>query len=172
MIHTVQYCMDEVEARYSPARVRQVTLPPAARALSTLPRIDYSDAFVVESASTQNWSAEQWTRVVLEDASVALKTKLLLGWASIGLKPASSGSLLGWEIRVNTPDFVLLGRDSLIGMPGELLFKCEPQALLFATFVHHANHAARALWAAVEPAHVRIVRDVLEQAGRRIPGCG
>lgn len=80
--------------------------------------------------------------------------------------------MLGWEIRANTPDFVLLGRDSLIGMPGELLFKCEPEALLFATLVHHAHHLARAVWAAVEPGHVRIVRALLEQASRRFPGAG
>jgi hypothetical protein len=161
--------MDEWEARHAPV-VRQVALPPAARALTTLPRVDYSDAFLVESGSTQKWSAERWARAVLEDAPVAIRTKLLLGWSAIGLKPATRGSVLGWEIRVSRPDFVLLGRDSLIGMPGELLFKCEPEALLFATFVHHANHVARAVWAAVEPAHVRIVQHVLEQGSRRFPG--
>jgi hypothetical protein len=164
--------MDEVEARHSPDRVRQLAPPPAARALSTLPRVDYSDAFLVEFGSTPNWSAEQWARAVLAGAPVALKTNLLLGWWAIGLKPTTTGSLLGWEIRVSTPDFVLLGRDSLIGMPGELLFKREPEALLFATFVYHANHIARAVWAAVEPTHVRIVRHVLEQASRRVPGTG
>jgi hypothetical protein len=159
--------MDQWEAMHASV-VRQVALPPAARALSTLARIDYSDAFLVESGSAQQWSAEQWARAVLEDAPVAIRTKLLLGWSTIGLKPATRGSLLGWAIRVNTPAFVLLGRGSLIGMPGELLFKSEPEGLLFATFVHHANHVARAVWAAVEPAHVRIVRHLLEQAGRRI----
>ncbi|MGH3557448.1 MAG: hypothetical protein ACRDTK_08145 [Mycobacterium sp.] len=151
--------------------MRQVELPPAARALSTLPRIDYSDAFCVESGSTQNWSAEQWARAILQDAPVAMRTRLLLGWSTIGLKPTAGGSVvLGWEIRASTTDFVLLGRDSYIGMPGELLFKREPEALLFATFVHHANHIARAVWAAVEPTHVRIVRQLLERAGPRFPG--
>jgi hypothetical protein len=157
--------MDPCGAKHAPV-VRRVALPPAARALSTLARIDYSDAFLVESGSAQNWSAEQWARAVMKDAPVAIRTKLLLGWSAIGLKPATRGSLLGWEIRLNTPDFVLLGRDSLIGMPGELLFKCEPEALLFATFVHHANLVARAVWAAVEPTHVRIVRHVLGLAAR------
>jgi SnoaL-like protein len=172
VIHSIQYCMDDVEARYSHGKVRQVALPPVARALSTLPRVDYSDAFLVEFGATQNWSAEQWARAVLDDAPVAIRTNLLLGWSAIGLKPATRGSVLGWEIRVSTPDFVLLGRDSLIGMPGELLFKREPEALLFATFVHHANRIARKVWAAVEPTHVRIVRHVLELASRRLPAAG
>jgi hypothetical protein len=163
--------MDGIGARHSQVKVRQVALPPVARALSTLPRIDYSDAFLVESASTRSWSAEQWARAVLEGASAAIKTRLLLGWSAIGLKPtARDSAVLGWGIRASTPDFVLLGRDSLIGMPGELLFKCEPEALLFATFVHHANHMARAVWAAVEPTHVRIVRQLLERAGQQIAG--
>jgi hypothetical protein len=164
--------MDEMETRQSTGKVRQLELPPVARALTTLPRVDYSDAFLVESGSTQNWSAEQWARAVLEDAPVAMKTNLLLGWSAIGLKSTTRRCVLGWEIRVSTLDFVLLGRDSLIGMPGELLFMREPEALLFATFVHHANHIARMVWAAVEPAHVRIVRQVLEQASRRCPGAG
>lgn len=158
--------MDIWEARYLPT-VRQVVPPQAARALSTLPRIDYSDAFLVEAGSAQNWTAERWARAALDHAPVAIKMKLLVGWSAIGLKPAIGNSLLGWEIRVKTAHFVLLGRDSLIGLPGELLFKCEPGALLFATFVHHRNDVARRVWAAVEPTHVRVVRHVLGQAGRR-----
>jgi hypothetical protein len=102
---------------------------------------------------------------------MAVKAKLMLGWSAIGLIPAmnrSTGSVLGWEIRARTPEFVLLGRTSLIGMPGELLFKRESGSLLFATFVQHDNPIARAVWAATEPQHVPIVHDLLEQAGRRI----
>lgn len=64
---------------------------------------------------------------------------------------------------------MLLRADSRIGMPGELLFKPSGKELLFATFVQHNNPLARAIWAAVEPMHVRVVSDILEQAGRRLP---
>jgi hypothetical protein len=164
--------MDEMNAGYLPGRVRQLGPPPVARPLSTLPRVDYSDAFLIESGSIHHGSAEQLARAVLADAPVSIKTNLLLGWLAIGLKPATRCSVLGWEIRISTPDFVLLGRDSLIGMPAELLFRREPEALLFATFVYHANHIARTVWAAVEPAHLRVVRHVLEQAGRRFADAG
>jgi hypothetical protein len=153
-------------------RVRQVDVPPAARALSTLDRIDYADTFLVEVGAVQDRSPEQWARAILEDAPIMLRTRLLLGWPALGLKPAGGGSgrsVLGWQIRRNTPDFVLAGRDSLIGMPAELLFKRERHGLLFATFVRHDNHVARAAWATVESAHVRIVRDVLTQTSRRLP---
>jgi len=75
--------------------------------------------------------------------------------------------VLGWEVRSRTPEVVLLGADSRIGMPGELLFERQRETLLFATFVHHGNPVARALWAGVEPVHVPTVRHLLEHAGRR-----
>jgi hypothetical protein len=53
-------------------------------------------------------------------------------------------------------------------MPGELLLKKEDGALLFATFVAQRNLLARAVWAVTEPLHVRVVRDILGQASRRL----
>ncbi len=40
-------------------KVRQVTLPPAARALSTLSHVDYEDAFLVETGSAQDRTGER-----------------------------------------------------------------------------------------------------------------
>jgi hypothetical protein len=59
---------------------------------------------------------------------------------------------------------VLLGRESRIGMPGELLFALRPDGLLFATFVQHGTAGARATWAAVRRTHVRTVSALLERA--------
>jgi hypothetical protein len=150
--------------------VRQIAVPAQARALSELSRIDYADAFLVDVGSAEDRTAEQWARVVLEDAPVAVRHALLSGWSAIGLKIAlgqSEGFVLGWKVRRSTPDFVLLAADSRIGMPGELLLKREPHALLFATFVQHDGPVARTVWAGVEPVHGPIVRKVLEDASRR-----
>jgi hypothetical protein len=150
---------------------RQIAVPAAARALCTLSRVDYEDAFLVEASTAQQPTASDWVKAVLDDAPIAVKAKLLLGWSAIGLIPAmnrSTDSVLGWEIRTSTPDVVLLARSSLIGMPGQLLFKREPNALLFGTFVQHDNQIARTVWAATEPQHVPIVHDLLEHAGRRL----
>jgi hypothetical protein len=95
--------------------VRQVAVTSEARALCSLSRIDYEDAFLVEVDAAQQWTAGDWLRAMLEDAPAAVKAKLLLGWSAIGLRPAlsiSRGTVLGWEIRTSTPDFVLLGRTS------------------------------------------------------------
>jgi hypothetical protein len=160
--------------------VRQVDLPSSARTLSTLARIDYCDAFVFDAGSTHVESAEELIREILEGAPLAVRTQLLSGWSAIGLKVSKSSgpSVLGWEVRRSVPDHVLLGADSRIGMPGELLLKKDPlekdllekdqSTLLFATFVAQRNPLARALWAVVEPVHVRVVRDLLDHASQRL----
>jgi len=147
--------------------VDQVAVPSDARALSTLPRIDYADAFVMATGRAHHRTAEQWAKLILLGAPITVRSRLLAGWSMIGLK-LGGGGLLGWQVRASTPEFLLLGADSRIGMPGELLFKPPPPALLFCTFVQHDNPVARAVWAATEPVHVRVVREILEQADRRL----
>jgi hypothetical protein len=151
-----------------PGMVRRVPVPPAARELSTLARIDYADAFLLQADGER--TAEQWSRAILEDAPLPMRCRLRAGWAALGLKLHEAPrrrSVLGWEIRHSTPEVVVLGAGSRIGMPGELLFQRQPRRLLFATFVQHDNDTARAVWARVEADHVRLVRDLLDRAARR-----
>ena len=151
--------------------VNQIKVPAAARALSTLPSADYEDAFVVRLGSTSERTALQWARAILEGAPVATRGRLVTGWSAIGLKLGALRSdrfVLGWNVRQSTDDFVLLGADSRIGMPGELLFVRRLRTVLFSTFVQHKNPVARAVWAKVEPVHGPTVRSILEDAHRRL----
>ena len=144
--------------------VRQIAVPDDVRELSTLPRIDYADAFLVDTSAHPEWTAEQWARAMLEDAPAAKRAQLLSGWVALGLKAAAPGpSILDWTVRSCTPKTLLLGRDSRTGMPGELLFTLRQDGLLFATFVHHRTPATRAVWAAVVRTHVRTVLDLLQR---------
>lgn len=156
-------------------RVRQVGPTPNAETLTMLGRLDYRDAFLVDVGPTGTRTAEQWARLILEDAPPSVRLRLLAAWTTIGLKlnlSPSPGdrSVLGWKIRSDDPDFVLLGADSRIGMPGELLVRRAGDQLLFCTFVRCDNVLARVLWAAIEAAHVRTVRALLEFAGRGVAG--
>jgi len=153
-----------------PERVREVALPPAARALSTFGRIDYHDAFLVQAGRDHDRTAGQWARVMLEEAPESTQHTLRRGWSTLGLQlgPARSDhSVLGWEIRRSTPDVALLGLSGRRGLSGELLFERQPGTLLFATFVHLDNRLARTLWAGIVPRHRRVVRNLLEQASVR-----
>ena len=59
--------------------VRQVTPPPAARALSTLCHVDYEDAFLVETGPAQDRTGEQWALAILEDAPMSTRNALSRG---------------------------------------------------------------------------------------------
>jgi hypothetical protein len=104
-------------------RVRRVRLPPSARALSMFSRIDYHDAFLVETGPDHDRTAEQWARAMLERAPVSRRNALARGWSMLGLRLGSARSdhcVLGWEIRRATPDAVLLGARGRLGLSGEL----------------------------------------------------
>jgi hypothetical protein len=148
---------------------RQVDIPPVARALSTLSRIDYEDGFVAEIDPAREETAEEWARVVLEDAPRVVQAKLRWGWFALGLKLGWTGSdqsVLGWAVRRRTRRFVLLGAGSRLGMPAELLIKRERHSLLVATFVQRENPLARGIWASVAPTHRHVVPALLERGVR------
>ena len=148
-------------------RVRQVTLPPAARWLSTLSHVDYEDAFLVETGPAHGRTGEQWARAILEDAPMSTRNALSRGWSALGLRLGSTQSdrlVHGWEVRRSTPDVTLLGAKGRLGLSGELLFGCQQHTLLFATFVQLENRIARTLWARIAPRHRQVVQDLLEQA--------
>ncbi len=150
--------------------VEQIPVPDAARALSSLPRIDYADAFRIHGVPSRGRTGEQWARAAMEDTPGTVKAKLLSGWLALGLRlgsPWSRGRILGWKVRCSDPEFVLLGAGGRLGLSGELLFKREPDGLLFATFVRQRNPVARAIWARVETTHQQVVRSILTHAARR-----
>jgi hypothetical protein len=104
--------------------VREVAVPRDGRARSMLPRIDYQDAFLVETGPARDRSAEHWARAIMEDAPLIMQATLRWGWSAIGFKLGSARAerhVLGWELRRSAADYVLLGADSRIGMPAELL---------------------------------------------------
>jgi hypothetical protein len=158
-------------ARFTPGRVRQVAIPPEARALTTLSHVDYNDAFVVEVGHAPERTGEQWARAILENAPSTLQHVLLRLLSAIGLQLGpirSDGFVVGWEVRRSTPELVLLGaRGSRIGPSAELFFKRDQGRVLWATFVQLDNQGARAVWAGLAPVHRQVVRYLLGQAGRR-----
>ncbi len=154
-----------------PGRVRQVLLPADARALSTLARVDYEDAFIVEAGGER--TAEQWTREVFDHAPLAVRARLVSGWVGLGLKldaPWSADHVLGWSVQQRSPGVVLLAAESVLGLHAELLFRSEPGGLLFATLVQQDNPAARAVWVRITSTHQQVVRSLLDHAVRRAEG--
>jgi Protein of unknown function (DUF2867) len=162
-----------IRQRWRQQTVRQVDVPSDIRDLSTLPTIDYADAFLVDTSAHGDWTPERWAIAVLEEAPLETRSQLLAGWSALGLKGAETDrSVLGWDVRRSSADTLLLGRNSRIGMPGELLFARRPDGLIFATFVHHQTAATRAMWAAVQRTHVQTVTSLLARAVNGSYGLG
>lgn len=152
---------------------REVSPDAGIRSVSALGRVDYQDAFTIDVPDPGIRSAEAWMREILEGAPVGTRVRLLTGWTAIGLRvglPGSGGTVLGWQIRAADADCVLLGADSRIGMPGELLLRRQETGLLFSTRVRQDNFIARRLWSSIEATHVQTVRHLLEFASRRAAG--
>ena len=150
--------------------MRPIALPRDARALTTLSRVDYVDACRAEAPALQDRTAEQWARAMLEDAPPDARRALRWVWKGLGLKLGSTGNerlVLGWEVRLSSPEVALLGADSLLGLRGEVLLKRQSELLLFATFIQFQNPVARAVWSRVAPGHRQTVRNLLEAAVAR-----
>jgi hypothetical protein len=145
----------------APGNVRQVAVPSAARRLSTLPHVDYADAFLIEiGPAARDRTPEQWARRILDDAPITIRSALRSGWLALGF-------MARWEVRRSTREFVLLAGNSRLGLSAELLFKRQRQALLYATLLQQKNPIARAVWAGFAHVHRPTVRYVLEQGSRR-----
>ena len=157
-----------------PRTVRQVAVPPDARALSTLARVDYEDAF--ESGCRPDQTPEQVAKAVLTAAPEVLRTGLLTLLRTFGIAGGGQGgsdgrsdnrSIVGWEVRRSTPEFALLATGSRIGLSAELLFKPEEESLLWATFVQLDNHLSRAVWTGLAPVHRQVVPYLLRRNASR-----
>jgi hypothetical protein len=156
--------------RFPHGRVRQVAVPPAARALTTLAAVDYQDAFLVEAARAHDRTAEEWARTLFEHPPMIMRRALrALLTSALGLRLGPLGSdrfVEGWEVRHSTPDVVRLGASSRIGLSAELLLQRERHTLLFVTVLRLETLAARAAWAALSPVHREVARRLLEPASR------
>jgi hypothetical protein len=155
----------------APVEVREIELPPDARALTVLPRVDYTDCFVLETARVEGRTGEEWAREMLEKAPASTRTSLRRGWSALGVRlgpTADDRLVLGWPVRRSSPNFALLAVKSLFGMEAEVLVKRERQGVLVATLMKLNNPAVRVFWAGFSFQHRRVVRHLLVQAGRRV----
>jgi hypothetical protein len=150
--------------------VRKISLPRESRARSTLPRVDYTDSFLVTTDHRRDLSAEQWARLMLESSPRFWRRALPRGWRLLGLDHVAVGtpdSVLGWPIALDTPDCLLLSANGRRGLSGELLVERRHDGLLFATMVQHHNRLAAITWALITPPHQLIIAHLLRTARQR-----
>ena len=146
--------------------VEEIPLPPEARSVSTLSRLDYTDSFEAKTSTAQELTAEEWARRVLEGAPPWFRIGAPGTWFALGLKhglPWSRGNVLGWPVRRNEPDLILLGADSRTGAAAELFLKRGPDSLFFATLLQLDNPVMARVWSAMEAYHRGVVAKLLRR---------
>ncbi len=154
--------------------VTEVPLPPEVPRLSTLPRLDYTDSFEAKTSEAGRRTAEEWARRMLEHAPVSFRVGAPPTWFALGLKqgpPWSSDHVLGWPVRHNEPDLLLLGADGRMGASAELLLRRESDSIFFATLLQIDSPVMKRVWSAIEGPHRRIVAKLLHR-GVRPEGVG
>jgi hypothetical protein len=149
--------------------VRPIALPGRARSLTALPRLDYTDSFLVATERPRDLTAHEWARVILEEAPPFWRRRLPGGWHALGLDHVPVGaehSVLGWPIVYDTPDCLVLGAAGHRGLSAELFLERRDDGLAFATLLLQHNWAARLEWAAIAVPHRLIVSYLLERGVR------
>jgi hypothetical protein len=164
------YTATYISAPPAVVEVREIDLPPEARALTALSRVDYTDCFILETDRVRDRTGEEWARAILEEAPATTRDTLRRGWRALGVRLGSTADgrlVLGWLVRSSSPEFALLAVRSVFGLEAEVLVKRERDGVLAATLMKFNNPLIRGFWAGFSFQHRRVLRHLLVQAGRR-----
>jgi hypothetical protein len=157
-----------------PAHAHRTAVTSAMRAVAPLTEhCDYESAFEIERPEQLSLSAEQWARAMFEEAPVALRWFLIVGWTAITcrLRPRRSPSrVLGWDIESASPGTLVTVVHAWVGLTSRLVVSVDSGTVTVASFVRYIGPtklAARAVWAATIPLHERTLPYLLTSAVRR-----
>lgn len=149
------------------AVVRQPAMPAAIRALD-VPPSDYFDLFVATTEDAELLSAEEWSRLALEESSELgrfVAWRVLLG---LRLGPERSPDhVAGWRIVDNDPRAIRIEASSRF-MTANIVFHVEPLQVSFATLIRYDNPGAPLVWTAVSVIHRKIAPEILRSAVTRL----
>lgn len=153
------------------SRVKRVPVPDHLRELTELNRVDYQDAFGLRT-STQ-LTPEQWMRLFLEGAPSWFIRPWVGALTAVGARFAPHGArdqVLGWEIRHNSSQAIVVGLDVAIGLTARLIALTPPGHTVVGTQLRLDTAIARALWVVIGPGHRAAVEYLLDRAATRPVG--
>jgi hypothetical protein len=157
-------------ARASMGGQRRVGLPDV---VSAGHEPEYLDASEAKLPGPNTRSAEEWSRVLFEEAPRPIPWCLAAGWrAVLGLRLGprrSPDHVLGWRITSNEPDMIRLGLQSPL-MTAELVLRSSVTTVVVTTNLDYVRPIARLLWAVVGPIHRRVLPYLLKRAVSSLPG--
>jgi hypothetical protein len=139
-------------------------IPEAIRSVDTFGCPDYADMFTVTTSTTDNTSAEEWARAVLEGTPTGRSAPLL--WRLLGLRLGprpSPDHVQGWRIADRGDDWIRLEATSWL-MTGHAVVQVDGRQVSVALFVRYNRPLAALIWAPVSVMHRRGVPVMLHQA--------
>lgn len=140
----------------------QISVPERVSALKLLDRVDYEDAFSVETCAIR--TPEEWALLLCDSASPFMRNFIRYAHRTLGLRLAPRGSpdrVLGWTVLQNGPDAFVLGTEGGIGVP-RIVVLTSTGRVEFATILRLRGVGARIVWAAVAPLHRAVARHLLD----------
>jgi hypothetical protein len=145
---------------------QKIPVPAHVAALRLLDRVDYQDAFSLETPVVR--TPEEWTRLVLDRAPNVLRSFVRYAHLALGLRLAPRGSpdhLWGWAVLQSGPDAFVLGAGGGLGTP-RIVVLTPPGGVVFATILRFSGLRARVVWAGVAPIHRAVARYLLDRTSK------
>lgn len=137
------------------AEAFEVPVPVAVKGLNLLDRVDYEDAYSIQTSINQ--SAEAWMRGLIAGAPRWFQVP----WVSVGklVLGAQFGSftkpdhVLGFKVLADQPDAFAVGLESTGGLSVRLITLTTPGEATFATLIRLDGIRAQTLWPAIRRGH-------------------
>ncbi len=141
-------------------------VPKSVRPHTTIAEPDYVDLFTLTTPRAQTYSAEEWTRTVLEAAPLARRSARAL-WRVIGLRLGPNGSpehVQGWRIAAGGDGWLRLETASWY-LTAQAVCLLEEDSVSLSLVLHYdRSPVAELVWAFVAGPHQRAVPVMLRQA--------
>ena len=148
-------------------RAKAVAVPSTKLLADALPRVDWSDSYVVSCAEGDPMDPQDWADAIFHSppswvGGLMLARELLVGFVGI-----QRGGAAAFDTLDRTEDEVLLGIDqSHLGFRASVLR--QPNQVVLSTVVQLHNRRGRVYFALVKRVHPAVVRAALTRAARRL----
>jgi hypothetical protein len=151
--------------------VVEVDVPAAMTTLDLLGRVDYRDAYQVETVV--RGTPEEWMRAFLEGAPRWFTVPWIVGLGAglLGVHPRvlrRPGHVMGWTVLRDEPEAFVVGLDSPRGLQARLATVTTPGRAVIATEIRLNTAYVRFLWPAIRRGHRHFAPYLLALAERTL----
>ena len=147
-------------------------VPGSLRSASSLPRIDYADAFTLTTGLSA--PPEGWARAMFGDTPDLAAWLIWRGFLGLRLSRGSArDTVAGWRIAGRGQDWIRLEADSWF-LNGNLVVRADGAGVSLGTFLHYRRALGRVVWPALSALHRRLAPGLLRDAAAKLrpPGRG